>query len=144
MISRGPGFLAVVWFGASPTPASQLDRRRRHTGRLRKRDKLLTGEMDKGMCKEPNHTYNRQKALASINHSILSALWCWNLPGLPRTLHRCGCTSSSPGLYRSSRSRRCSGPSEQRPLDTLPSYLIFPHFMYLQNLHNLPIQQSQQ
>jgi hypothetical protein len=40
-IYRGPGFLAVVWFGSSPAlcPLS-----RQHTGRLRKRDKLLMGE----------------------------------------------------------------------------------------------------
>jgi hypothetical protein len=47
MIYRGPGFLAVLWFGSSPTPfppspASKLDRR--HIGRLRKRDKLRRGE----------------------------------------------------------------------------------------------------
>ncbi len=47
MIYRGPGFLAAVWFGSSPTPylppstVSKLDRR--HTGRLRKRDNLLGG-----------------------------------------------------------------------------------------------------
>jgi hypothetical protein len=52
MIYRGPGLLAVVWFGSLPTlsppyPVSRLDRRR-HTGRLRKRDNLLTGEGEGG------------------------------------------------------------------------------------------------
>ncbi len=28
----------------------------RHTGRLRKRDKLMTGEGGKGVDEEPNHT----------------------------------------------------------------------------------------
>ncbi len=43
MIYRGPDFLTVVWFGSSPTlsPPPSLDWR--HTGRLRKRDNLLTG-----------------------------------------------------------------------------------------------------
>ncbi len=46
MIYRGPCFLAVVWFSSSPTPShspvSKLDRR--FTGRMRKRNNLLTGE----------------------------------------------------------------------------------------------------
>ncbi len=43
MIYRGPGFLAVVWFVSFPPfSVSKLDRRR--TGRLWKRDTLLTGE----------------------------------------------------------------------------------------------------
>jgi hypothetical protein len=41
MIYRGPGFLAVEWFGSSPPPS--LDRR--HIGRLRKRENLLTREL---------------------------------------------------------------------------------------------------
>ncbi len=40
----GPGFLTVVWFGSCPTPSpspvSKLNRP--HTGRMRKRDNLLT------------------------------------------------------------------------------------------------------
>ncbi len=44
IIYRGPSFLVVVWFGSMPalSPVSKLNRR--HTGRLRKRDNLLTGE----------------------------------------------------------------------------------------------------
>jgi hypothetical protein len=48
MVYRGSGFLSVVWDFAlrpppsSPFPVSKLGRR--HTGRLRKRDNLLTGE----------------------------------------------------------------------------------------------------
>ncbi len=46
MISRGPGYLAVVWFGSPmppPSPATKLDLQ--HTERLRKIDNLalLTG-----------------------------------------------------------------------------------------------------
>ncbi len=46
LIYRGPGFLAVEWFGSTPTPlspchVSKLDRR--HTRLLRKRLNLLTG-----------------------------------------------------------------------------------------------------
>jgi hypothetical protein len=60
MIYRGPVFLAVVLFGSSPTlPVSKLDCR--HTGRLRKRDKLLTGEGGgKGVGEESNHTTARK------------------------------------------------------------------------------------
>ncbi len=71
MICREPSFLAVVWFGSSPTtrppPVSKLDRR--PTGRLRKR------ELADGRGEDPKHTTG-----FSINHSILSgaqyvALW---------------------------------------------------------------------
>ncbi len=56
MIYRGPGFLAVVWFGSSPTPLphppSSLSKlNRQHTGRLRKKDKLLTGEGGRGWAR---------------------------------------------------------------------------------------------
>jgi hypothetical protein len=48
---------------ASPPPLDpKLDRR--HTGRLRKRDNLLTGE--RGGTK----SYDGEKAWSSINHSI--------------------------------------------------------------------------
>ncbi len=43
-----------------PSPVRKIDRR--HTGRLRKRDNLLTGAK----------LYYRKKALSSINHSISS------------------------------------------------------------------------
>ncbi len=73
IIYRGQGFLAVIWFGsfAAPPPpitVSKLDRR--HTGRLRKRDNLLTGEgVGGGWGAE---SYNCQKTWSSVNHSILS------------------------------------------------------------------------
>jgi hypothetical protein len=55
---RGPGFLTVPWFVSSPAPfpplVSKLDRR--HIGRLRKIEKLLTGEGGRGVDKEPNYT----------------------------------------------------------------------------------------
>ncbi len=41
MIYRGPGYLAVEWFGSSQTPSPPFDRR--HTGRLRKREQLTDG-----------------------------------------------------------------------------------------------------
>ncbi len=53
-----------------PSSVSKLDRR--HTGRLRKRDKLLTGEGGKGVGEEPNHT-TAKTAWSFINHSVLSA-----------------------------------------------------------------------
>ncbi len=54
MIYRGPGFLAVVWFGSShtPTPSSVAMLDRRHTGSLRKRD---------GRGGREDHTIGRTK-----------------------------------------------------------------------------------
>ncbi len=69
LIYRGPGYLAVVWFGSSPTPVSKLDRR--HTGRLRKRDNFLTGEGGRGGWPR-GKSYDRKEAWSSIIHSILS------------------------------------------------------------------------
>ncbi len=59
--------LAILWFGSSttpppPSPVSKLDRR--HTGRPRKRDNLLTGE---GWMEQ-----NQTTVCSSIKHSILS------------------------------------------------------------------------
>jgi hypothetical protein len=48
---KGPGFLAVVWFGSSLTlsPLSSVSKiKQRHTGKLRKRDNFLTGEEGMG------------------------------------------------------------------------------------------------
>ncbi len=65
MIFRGPGFLAVLWYGSYPTPLPSLSST---TDRLRKKDNLLTGE---GMREEPKITQLR-KAWFSIHHSIIS------------------------------------------------------------------------
>jgi hypothetical protein len=60
----------MIWLLSLPiphlSPVSKSDRRR-HTGRLRKRDNLLTGEELKGVGEEPIHT-TREKAWPSINH----------------------------------------------------------------------------
>ncbi len=56
-----------------PYPVSRLNRRR-HTGRLRKRDNLLTGEGREGGGRGAE-SYHRKKAWYSINHSILSCLF---------------------------------------------------------------------
>ncbi len=53
-----------------PPPVSKLDRR--HTGRLRKRDKLLTGEGGKRVSEGPVHMTGK-KAWSSINHSVVSS-----------------------------------------------------------------------
>jgi len=63
MIYRDPGFLVAP--RPAPPPVSKLDRHL--TGRLRKRDNLLTG-----VGEEPNHL---KKTWSSINHSILSVLY---------------------------------------------------------------------
>jgi hypothetical protein len=54
MIYRGPGFLVVVSSGSSPPPPTSSVNKFdwRHTGRLRKRDNLLTGEEElRGGCR---------------------------------------------------------------------------------------------
>ncbi len=65
MVYRGPGFLAVIWFGSSPmhpspTPVSKLDRR--HTGRLM-RDNWLP-EKGKWVSEEPPNQTRPQRILA--------------------------------------------------------------------------------
>ncbi len=50
-------------------PLPSVNFYRRHRGRLRKRENLLTREGVKGVGEEPNHT----KDCSSINHSTLSA-----------------------------------------------------------------------
>ncbi len=73
MIYRGPGFFADARFGSSPTPSStspvrKLDRGQ--TGRLKKRDSLLTGG---GGGERRAELYHRKKPQSFTNHSILSA-----------------------------------------------------------------------
>ncbi len=73
MVCIGPGFLAVVWFGSSPTlpPVGKLNRR--HTERLRKRNNLLKEKRGYRMGDEPNLTTARKPdPLQIIN--ILSGL----------------------------------------------------------------------
>jgi hypothetical protein len=61
MIYRGPDFLAVEKFARPPLPPSPVSKlNRRHTGRLRKRDKLPTGELGNWVRKEPNLTTTRK------------------------------------------------------------------------------------
>jgi hypothetical protein len=70
---RGPGFLALLWFGFSHTPyppkspVSMPDRRQ--AGRLRKR---ATCWRQRGEGGRGSESYDRKKAWSSINHSILS------------------------------------------------------------------------
>jgi hypothetical protein len=56
----------------SPSPGSKLDRR--HTGRLRKRDNLQTGEGE-GMGEEPNHaTAKKPGPLYIIQYFLVGSL----------------------------------------------------------------------
>jgi hypothetical protein len=67
MIYRGPGFLAVVWFGSTPTPSSPLSRQQVLS--LPVCDGWRDGE---GMGRGAK-SHDCEKALPSINHTILSA-----------------------------------------------------------------------
>ncbi len=73
MILRGPGILAVAWFGSSPTPSPlpvcELDRW--HTGRLRKKEGQLADGRGGGVGWGAKSYYSK-KAWPSINHSIIS------------------------------------------------------------------------
>ncbi len=72
IIYRGPGFLAVLWFGSSPTPYSpSLSVSSTGDTREDKRDNLLTGEGGRGGWAR-GKSNDRKEALSSINHSILS------------------------------------------------------------------------
>jgi len=53
-----------------PSPMSKLDRR--HTGRLRKRDKFLTGEGGRGWGRMSRKACDNKKALSSIHNLTLS------------------------------------------------------------------------
>jgi hypothetical protein len=69
MIYRGPGFLAVVLF--APSRVSKLDRR--HKGRPRKRDTILTGEGG-GEGVKGAKSYDVERAWSSINYLIVSGI----------------------------------------------------------------------
>jgi hypothetical protein len=62
----------MIWFLVhplpTPSPVSKLDRR--NTGRLRKRDNLLTGEGGKGMGEESNQMTARKPE--PLYYSVLS------------------------------------------------------------------------
>ncbi len=66
----------MIWLFAHPHPpppsVSKLDRR--YTGRLRKRDKLLTGVWGKGVGEEPNPMIERSLAFYK-SFNILWAAW---------------------------------------------------------------------
>ncbi len=74
MIYRIPSFLAVVWFGSTPAP-SPLFRQQivSFSVFLCVAGPAYWREGGEGAGVEPNHTTSR-KLLASMNHSILSAL----------------------------------------------------------------------
>ncbi len=72
MIYRRPGFLAVVWFGSSPTPLSHEQVSLFLSLPVCCRSSLLTGEGERGGRGTWTKLYDREKAWHSINQSILS------------------------------------------------------------------------
>ncbi len=73
MIYRGPGFLAVIWFGSSPTDLPHLPSASCPSFsvflHVCRRSSLLTWEGGRGWEAKSN---DREKAWPSINRSILS------------------------------------------------------------------------
>jgi hypothetical protein len=70
----------MIWLLAYPLPSyiSTLDRG--HTGRLRKRENLLTVERGDGSCAEkPNHTEESLVLYKSFNTLWMSLLPAWIL-----------------------------------------------------------------
>jgi hypothetical protein len=62
----------MIWLLPTPSPlspVSELDRR--HTGRLRKRDNLLTGVGEGGGGEANSYAKEENRKWSSINHSIL-------------------------------------------------------------------------
>jgi hypothetical protein len=77
MICRGPGFLAVVLFGPSPTlqapsPLSKLDGR--HTKKTEKERRLADGRGGDGLGEEPNYTTVRKPGPLWISQYSLAAI----------------------------------------------------------------------
>jgi hypothetical protein len=72
MIYRGPDFFAASYDMAYPTPLPHVSKsdRRRHTGRLRKRDNLLAGEGPM----EPKHIIARKPGPLKLIHYSLGQL----------------------------------------------------------------------
>jgi hypothetical protein len=69
MIDRGPGFLAVVRFGSSPSPLGKIDWL--HTGKKTEEGRQLYDRRGGG---GGVNSYDDEKAWSSMSHSILSAL----------------------------------------------------------------------
>ncbi len=68
-IYRGPGYLAVIWFGSSPAPPPLPSVSSGNT-----QEERQLAELRGGGGEGPNHTTARMKARSSINHSLFSAL----------------------------------------------------------------------
>ncbi len=64
----------MIWLLAHPLPFSHVSKLDlRHTGRLKKRDNLLTGEGREGVGEEPNHTTTRKPgSLYLIQYRLLA------------------------------------------------------------------------
>ncbi len=69
---RGPGFLAVVWFGSSPTPLPHTFPSVSSTGDTHKREKER--QVADGRGRARSRIIRPQEAWSSICHSILSVL----------------------------------------------------------------------
>ncbi len=79
MIYRGPGFLAVVWFGSSLSPPIPSASCRTFSGFLCVAVRAYWG--GGGVAK----SYDRKKAWAFVNHSILSDIPSLSSPSSPNT-----------------------------------------------------------
>ncbi len=134
---RGPGFLAVVCFGSSPAPFP-LTLDRRHTGRPRKRDKLLMTERGGGV---KGVGEDRKKAWSSINHWILpetDAGCRWSWAGCERAGTRRGCRTRRSRLTYRERSPGARSSGSRSGF----SYQPFLFFTLSERTYNVYIQNS--
>ncbi len=83
IIYRGPGFLAVVWYGSFPTPIPPLSRQKARPGRLRKRDYSILADRweGEGVGEEPNQA-RKPGPLQIIQYSL--GVW---IPWQTATVH---------------------------------------------------------
>ncbi len=77
MINRGPGFLAVVWFGSFPTHSHPLLSVTSTCDEEEDWERETTGRRDMGEGGGGAKTYHGEKGWSSINHLLLSDLSRW-------------------------------------------------------------------
>jgi hypothetical protein len=76
MLYRGPGFLAAVYFGSTPTPPPRLSRQKDRPATHRKTEKER--QVGDGRWEGDGRgaeSYDRKKALSMVFYKPLNTLW---------------------------------------------------------------------